>query len=341
MKKVLFATTALVLSAGFASAEVALSGDGRMGMIYDGNDVQLSSRARVKFTLTGESDAGLSFGGAFRVDQENYKADKYRSAARGTGGAVWVSGAFGKLSMGDVLSASEMAIGDLYELGYTDGSFAYDVEEISYLTGDGVNLDQGPTALYEYTINNISLYASLTDGSDTNWSTTVGADTYDGDDPDTDAPSDSVAYSVAAKYEAENFWVALGYAGADVVDTRAGHDGSVTADEISLGAEGKFNNFSVKGVYLKYSDRYTGGAFAEELDQTYGLAMAYQMDAILIEGFYRRDEYQYEGASDENYDAYGIGAEYDLGGGATVAGAVIDSDYLDDTVVDMGVKFKF
>ena len=67
MKKVLFATSALVLSAGFASAEVALSGDGRMGMIYDGNDVQFSSRARVKFTLTGESDAGLSFGAAFRV----------------------------------------------------------------------------------------------------------------------------------------------------------------------------------------------------------------------------------------------------------------------------------
>ena len=34
----------------FASAEAALSGDGRTGMIGDGNDVQFSSRARVKFT---------------------------------------------------------------------------------------------------------------------------------------------------------------------------------------------------------------------------------------------------------------------------------------------------
>ena len=193
MKKVLFATSALVLSAGFASAEVALSGDGRMGIIYDGNDAQFSSRARVRFNLSGESDAGLSFGASFRVDQENYNGNQYRSAARGTAGAIWISGTYGKLSMGDTVSASERAIGDLYEVGYTDGSFGVDIEEISYLTGDGVNLNQGPNILYEYTINNISLYASASDGSDTDWFTTVGADV----DDELDASSDQVAWSLA------------------------------------------------------------------------------------------------------------------------------------------------
>lgn len=313
MKKVLFATSALVLSAGFASAEVAVSGDGRMGVIYDGNDAQFSSRARVKFTLTGESDSGLSFGAAFRVDQENYSSNDYRSAARGTAGAIWISGTYGKLSMGDTVSAAEAAIGDLYEVGYTDGSFAGDVEELFFLTGDGNNLDQGPNILYEYTINNISLYASASDGVNREWFTTVGSEPADGVD------TASTAYSVAAKYTGSNFWASLSY---------AKHD---DASEIGLGAEGKFNNFAVKGVYLSYDDTV--------LDYTAGLAASYQADAVLVKGFYRKDKYDVAG--EDSFDSFGIGADYDLGGGAVLAGGIVDTDYLDDTVVDMGVKFSF
>ncbi|MFC3571377.1 porin [Paracoccus simplex] len=331
MKKVLFATSALVMTAGVAAAEVAVSGDGRMGMIYDGNDVQFSSRARVKFTLTGESDAGLSFGGAFRVDQESdYTAGNgatERSAARGTAGSVWISGTYGKLSMGDVVSASEAAIGDLYEIGYTDGEFSGDIEELWFLTGDGENEDQGPSILYEYTINNISLFASASDGSD-NRQCGVGAVVgYDatcnvaGDDVESDT-----AYSVAAKYEGSNFWASLSY-------SKWGD-----ASEIGLGAEGSFNNFAVKGVYLSYEDRFFG---LDEMKYTAGLGASYQMDAILVEGFWRQDKYDLFGGDSEKFDAFGIGAEYDLGGGAVLAGGIIDSDYLEDTVADMGIKFSF
>ncbi|WP_323716344.1 porin [Paracoccus aminovorans] len=338
MKKVLFATSALVLTAGVAAAEVAVSGDGRMGVIYDGNDAQFSSRARVKFTLTGESDAGLSFGGSFRVDQETFGTT--RAASNGTRGAVWISGTYGKLSMGDTLSASEAAIGDLYEIGYTEGSFADDVEEISYLTGDGADRDQGSNILYEYTINQISLYASATDGSSNSWY----ADTYGANNAD-----DDTAYALAAKYSADSWWAALGYA-------KRGD-----ADEISLAGEGKFNNFSVKGVYLKYSDAYvdaplfgqshTSGdepvvGFAAgvganvKLDNTIGLSAAYQMDAIAVKGFYRKDKYKSD-ADSQSFDSFGIGADYDLGGGAVLAGGIIDTDYLNDTVFDLGVKFSF
>lgn len=345
MKKVLFATTALVLSAGFASAEVAVSGDGRMGVIYDGNDAQFSSRARVKFTLTGESDAGLSFGGAFRVDQESdYTAGNTgsgRSAARGTAGAVWISGTYGKLSMGDVVGAAEAAIGDLPEIGYTEGEFAGDIEEISFLVGDGANEDQGPTILYEYTVNNISFYASATDGVNTwgpgivGYGTTVPVLDGAGDpiiDPITgdviteqvNVDSASTAWSVAAKYEGSNFWAALSY-------SDNGDD-----SEIGLAAEGKFNNFAIKGVYMDYDLDSLGGADAK----TYGLGATYQMDAIAVKGFWRRDELEVAGF-DEEYDSFGIGADYDLGGGAVLAGGIIDTDYLDDTVLDMGVKFSF
>lgn len=346
MKKVLFATTALVMSmtAGVAVAEVAVTGDARMGLIYDGNDAQFSSRARVRFTLTGESDAGLSFGGSFRVDQQDDSGGK---ASNGTAGSVWISGTYGKLEMGDTVSASEAAIGDLYEVGYTQGGFGYDVEEISYLTGDGANTDQGPNILYSYTIDRFELYASASDGSDSAWPTTVGANADDADD----AWSDDVAYSVAAKYNAETWWVGLGY---------AKHD---EADEISLGAGATFNNFTVKGVYVDYSDRFTvwldssDGNFAPivgdldngyMLDKTFGLSADYAMDAVTIGGFWRRDEYKSDWIDaagndydDQEFDSFGIGAEYDLGGGATLAGGIIDSDYLDDTVADVGVRFTF
>ncbi len=327
MKKVLFATSALVLSAGFASAEVAVSGDGRMGVIYDGNDAQFSSRARVKFTLTGESDAGLSFGGAFRVDQESdYTAgntESNRSAARGTAGAVWISGTYGKLSMGDVVGAAEAAIGDLPEIGYTDGEFGGDIEEISFLVGDGENEDQGPTILYEYTVNNISFYASATDGSNVAGPGVVGrSDVFDLDGNQVDTAD--TAWSVAAKYEGSNFWAALSY-------SDNGDD-----SEIGLAAEGKFNNFAIKGVYMDYSIDSIADADAK----TYGLGATYQMDAIAVKGFWRRDEVEVAGF-DEEYDSFGIGADYDLGGGAVLAGGIIDTDYLDDTVLDMGVKFSF
>ncbi|MDO5643913.1 MAG: porin, partial [Paracoccus sp. (in: a-proteobacteria)] len=37
MKKALFATTALVMTAGVAAAEVSVTGDARMGMRYESN----------------------------------------------------------------------------------------------------------------------------------------------------------------------------------------------------------------------------------------------------------------------------------------------------------------
>ena len=212
MKKLLIATSALVALTGAASAEVALTGDGRMGLVWDGDNAQFSSRVRARFNLSGETDSGLSFGGSFRVDQENYRADpEGRSAAHGTAGSVYVSGTFGKLSMGDVVSAAEAAIGDLTEIGYTSGEFASNPEEIDFLTGDGENEEQGPTALYEYTFNGVNLFASMTDGSrrDCSASNVIVGDLecYDFDEDD----STDVAFSLAAGYEFGAYSVGLGY----------------------------------------------------------------------------------------------------------------------------------
>ena len=102
------ASTALVLSAGVAAADIALSGNAWMGLQYNNaaatNKTQMISRARVTFTMSGETDTGLAFGASFGA----HNAANAGTGLTNNGSAnVFISGEFGKLSMGDVDSALE------------------------------------------------------------------------------------------------------------------------------------------------------------------------------------------------------------------------------------------
>ena len=114
MKTLLTSTALLLASVSFASAEITLSGSARMGVIDDFGDdnTGFTSRARVEFSLSGETDGGLSFGASFRADNAS-------GANSGTAGSVFVSGAFGKLSMGDVDGAANAAVGHVDGVGLT------------------------------------------------------------------------------------------------------------------------------------------------------------------------------------------------------------------------------
>lgn len=151
MKKVLFATTALVLSAGVAAAEMSLSGNGRMGVVYDdalAGDLktQFNSRFRAVFTGSGTMDNGITFGGTIR-------ADNAANGAAGTAGNVFVSGAFGKVTMGDIDSALKEAVGDLAGVCYVGCG---DGNEFGFSGGGN---DEG--LLWSYTLDNFGLHASL------------------------------------------------------------------------------------------------------------------------------------------------------------------------------------
>ena len=84
-----------------------------------------------------------------------------------------------------------------------------------------------------------------------------------------------------------------------------------------------------------------------QLSKTWGLGLEWQQDAIRVAGFYRRDEIrttdigEAAGLDNRDFNSFGVGADYDLGGGATLSGGIVDSDWLNDTVADMGVRFKF
>ena len=91
MKKLLIATTALVATAGMAAADVTLSGYAEMGIKDNGEDTVFHHDLDVKFSLTGETDGGLTFGATIDLDE----------VADGIGSengphSVFISGNFGK-----------------------------------------------------------------------------------------------------------------------------------------------------------------------------------------------------------------------------------------------------
>ena len=110
MKKILLATTVLAATTGFAAAEVKVSGDARVGFQkIQGNDTTMERRVRTKFSGSGETDNGLTFGTSYRAHLATAATDGNANNA----GNIYVSGAFGTLSFGSESSAAEYAVGDL------------------------------------------------------------------------------------------------------------------------------------------------------------------------------------------------------------------------------------
>ena len=306
MKKVLFATTALVLSAGVAAAEVSVGGDGRMGVVYNGTDWNFSSRIRVSFTASGQTDGGLEFGGSIR-------ADNSVAGTTGTAGSVYISGAFGKVSMGDVVGAPEALFGDFYEVGYTDLSTAAGrSNDIRYLTFDngGTQIggaNTGPNLLYTGTFGAFSVAASVSDGKNV----TVNAQQQ---------------YAVAAAYTFGNYTIGGGY---EFVDALVSAN---DMDMATLAGTAQFGNTSVKAAIAKAG---------KSLDANYyGLGVSSVFGATTVGAYVQKVDDKSVANADMTW--YGIGAEYDLGGGAVVKGGIADDDTTgSDAVADLGIKFSF
>lgn len=286
MKKVLLATSILAASAGFAAAEVAVSGSARMGLYYNGNDTYFSSRIRVNFDMSGETDGGLAFGASIRADQAGTGNGGALDLSTGTegdrlggtamdAGTVYISGAFGKLTFGDVDSAAQALVGQVSAVGFTGlGSY----NEVGYF-GSAPDTSM----LYEYSAGAVSF--------------ALGAGQLNTAD----------FISVAAKYSTDAFSVAIGWEDDGVDNT------------LSLGGSATFGAATVKAVVLD-SDHLADTDFALSVDYVAGptTVTAFYHDAI---------------------EVFGIGAAYDLGGGASVKGGIVTDG--DDTIADVGVVMSF
>jgi len=157
MKNILMATTALVATAGIASAEVGLSGSAEMGVVGgNGTETQFHQVIEVNFTGTGETDGGVSFGFSVQLDE---------AAASGPaddqGASINVSGAFGNVTMGDTDGAMDWALTEGGNVGnggsIADNETSHGGYLGSYLDGN----EDGQILRYDNTVGSFGIAASL------------------------------------------------------------------------------------------------------------------------------------------------------------------------------------
>jgi len=327
------------MSAGFAAADVAVSGSARMGVVgaYNSatgkNATTFSSNVHATFTGSGTTDGGLAFGGKFDMHNAG-------DADGGTSGSTYISGAFGKISMGGVDSGDKAAVGQLSSIGYegvgSGNSISYAAD--GGLTGTDNDTfiagSDGAKVLYTYSAGALSVSASTAQLSN--------------------GGANHQAYGLGVAYTAGAMTLAVGY-GTNSLEANgcewAGYTGSIT--DISASVKYVMGDTTLKAIY---QDKSADATF-EDADYNLGSAVSmgasvdHTIDALTLTAYALTTSITSAadlGDIDVTLNHMGIGASYNLGGGASFkAGwAQYDVATSGDTTAsrnmfDAGVNFSF
>lgn len=347
MKKILFASTALVAFAGAAAAEVTISGNADMGLIVgDGGvaptdgDVEFFTDIDVTFTMSGETDTGLTYGASIDLDESDGSVGEAQATTiqvpnsnppefittvvgggsgvspafngRSQGGeTIFISGAFGTLTAGDTDGALDWA---LTEVAFNSGSLNDDeTEHRGYNGNSGLDgLYDGQVVRYDYSVGDfgIALSAEIDDAN---------ANVGTGNDP---------VLGIGAKYN-------LDLAGVSGLGIGLGYQKADENEAIGASLNGTVFGFNVGVSYLKRD------AIGEVNDYDHiGVGLGYVTGAISLSANY--GEYDYDAG--DNARGYGLTAGYDLGEGALVQVGYGNSNPRGDADFDtfsFGVRMNF
>lgn len=254
MKKVLFASTALVLTAGVASADIVVSGDANMGLKYDGSRTSVHNEVNFTFAGSGETEGGLSFGGSADIELSSDDNDFEDSEA--TDPEVFIAYNGLKLTVGNIGEATDSGLSDI---GY-DGIGIDDVAE----KPDGANNGLGKhNVRVDYAFGDFSVAMSM--------------DSSDG--------SDDWALALGGSFDAVSFNIGFGETGADdVVNVKVGYSaGAFGLDALyreSLGEE----SYGVRGSYT--TGDVTVAAMYGENDEgdAWGIGVDYDLGGATLAG---------------------------------------------------------
>lgn len=314
MKKALFATTALVAFAGAASAEVTISGWAEMGIV--GGDrfitgtlmsaTQFWNDVDIEFTLSGESDSGISFGARVDLDEAGNLGNTFRNQ----GTSIFISGNFGTLTLGDTDGALDWALTDAGNIG-NPGSISDDeTTHAGYLPdyGDGGGLYNGFAAIYD---NQILRY----DYSFGDFGVHVSSDNP--------GPAGDQAVGIAVSWSMGDFSAGLGY------ETDADGSAGGVDNHLIAGASIGFGDATIKGIFGTAD--LTAGGSAEQ----WGLSLDYSMGGVTATAFYVDKD------AALGSEAWGIGGAYDLGGGASLKGGYVSNETTGNDGFDFGLSMTF
>ncbi|WP_209504981.1 MULTISPECIES: porin [unclassified Ruegeria] len=339
MKKVLFASTALIATAGVAAAEVNFSGYGRFGIGYvedrsgtvtnfvttgtttttgtavvQTDDAILVSRFRLNIDGIAETDGGVRFEGRVRLQADENSGNGEANSAGLNGARFSVIYGGLRVDAGNVAGAFDN-LANYYgnEVGLELFAGQYSGVNYSFLgyssTGSGSN-----AVFFQYSVGDFSFGASYDQA-------TVALN---------GAPVDADRWDISATYTFNNITAALAYGQTDLPGN-VGSDPSLTV--LTLG--GEWGDFS--GT-LFVADDATQVALTD--GTAWGLSAAYNLGAATTLLFTYGD-----GNADLDTQQVAIGAIYDLGGGASLRGGigVNDCDICADStiVADFGAQFNF
>ena len=202
MKKVLLATSALTLSAGFASADVSMSGTGGAGVFgAAGADLSVYSGVDLGFSLSGASDTGMTFStsidmgagptldvGDFELDTQDMGTDATPVISIGVagvtitmaqddiddlydddiGGDIGVSGAMGDLTY-SIVTGLEDSDPTSISIGYSAGAISGSV-----VSSDSGDAEDASTVSVSYAMGDITVSVEAdTDRTGADTSTTT------------------------------------------------------------------------------------------------------------------------------------------------------------------------
>ncbi|BAQ67278.1 hypothetical protein NHU_00107 [Rhodovulum sulfidophilum] len=327
MKKVLFATTALVASAGFAAADITFSGNAEMGIVgggkdapgvssYTGNGDSSTTEFNNDFTLTvvgsGQTDSGLSFG--ISVDFSTDAEPDENGNVSLDNEAVFISGDFGTLTLGEIDGAVDK---QLTEVNNAIGQYSIGDDETVHAGfqgsyGDGAYDNQ--ILRYDYAFGDFGFSASMelnddrsgTDDADNGYALAVSYNTEMG--------GVDLGFGLGYQYLEVT---AAGWAPGNAQDYGIAWAAGTEVDIIATAVSADFNNGFTAG--FEYSN-YDPSGNNDDVDH-YAIGLGYSINALSLGASYGKLEMDGDDA-----DGYALTAAYDLGGGASVVAGYSDSD---------------
>lgn len=302
MKKILFATTALVATASVAAADVSFSGYGRFGAMDNGAVSGVYSRIRLQIDMSTEADNGLEFGARLRYQATSFNGagtintfNAARFYAKAGGFELGVGNIQGAIEWmpGLYMSTQSAGVG-LSGLGFTNlvtntaqqgywgwdayssggaGAAAANGVEVKYSAGDfGGHLSHSGTGATERT-------------------------------------------ALHLRYAFNDWTVALGYQDA----------AAVGGDKLVLTVGGKVGPAKVG---LAYADNDGVSKFGIYANVEVGAAT--RVDAFITSE---------DGVG--GGETYGLGLSHSLGGGASLEAGVVRNGITSNTAYDLGIRFNF
>ncbi|BDW86761.1 porin [Roseicyclus marinus] len=320
----IFATTALVAfaGAGAAAADVTLTGSAEMG-IAGGSGTTATTffqTVDVRFSMSGTTDNGLSFGAV--IDLEDARADSTDIAGAFADFTVFVSGDFGRLTMGDTDGAFDWAMDDV-NTARNAGSISDAETGHGGYNGNGL-FDTGPNAATATTLPNAGGAAYNAQVLRYDYSVAGFGVAVSAQIDQNDARNGDAQFQLGLTYDLDisggEVQFGLGYV--TVADAnRTFLNGNVGAAGPIAGDQG----YSAVGVSVlaaldagfsaavNYTEVNDNGYFGGDGTHT-AVGFGYNFDAITVSANW--GEYDWSTAAfSVDSEGYGLAASYNLGGG--------------------------